>query len=144
MPLNSIFQAPPDIKHSTLHKWAPQLQETKERFHQVHQYARDHLSEAVKRQRQQYHHERKDFYAGSKVWLFMPKSQLGASKKLSSYWTGPWIVCAKPTSSETLIQISPDPQWAQGHHLDTKAVSIDHLKRYRSKLTILASNEASP
>ncbi len=97
----------------------------------AHKYARKHLSIAVRRQRHQYHKERKDFHAGTKVWLFTPTVKKGSSAKLTCYWSGPWIMCAKPTSSKMLLRIAPDPTWAkQLRNSGTRVVSIDRLKLY--------------
>ncbi len=99
----------------------------------AHKYTRKHLSVAVRRQWCQYHKERKDFHAGTKVWLFTPTVRKGSSAKLTCYWSGPWIVCAEPTSSETLLCIAPDPSWAkQLRNSGTQVVSIDRLKLYNN------------
>ncbi len=99
----------------------------------AHKYARKHPLIAVRCQRRQYHKERKDFHAGTKVWLFTPTVKKGSSGKLTCYWSGPWIVCAEPTSSKTLLRIAPDPSWAkQLNNSGTRVVSIDRLKLYNN------------
>ncbi len=99
----------------------------------AHKYARKHLSVAVRRQRRQYHKERKDFHAGSKVWLFTSTVRKGSSAKLTCYWSGPWIMCVEPTSSEMLLRIAPDPAWVkQLRNSGTRVVSIDRLKLYNN------------
>ncbi len=109
------------------------LRKLRKRVLNAHKYARKHLSVAVCRQRHQYHKERKDFHAGTKVWLFTPTVKKGSSAKLTCYWSGPWIVCAEPTSSETLLRIAPDPAWAkQLKNSGTRVVSIDRLKLYNN------------
>ena len=57
----------------------------------------------------------------------------GSSAKLTCYWSGPWIVCAEPTSSETLLRIAPDPSWAkQLRNNGTQVMSIDRLKLFNN------------
>ncbi len=125
VPIDGIFQAPPS--NESVANNTTQLRAIKTRIAKAHQYAREHLAEAVKRQRRQYHHERKEFHAGAQVWLFTPRTKEGISKKLTSFWTGPWVVCAKPTSSETMVRITPDPKWGEGRDKLSKVVSIDRL-----------------
>ncbi len=109
------------------------LRKLRKRILSAHKYARKHLSMAVRRQRRQYHKERKDFHAGTKVWLFTPTVKKGSSTKLTCYWSGPWIVSTEPTSRETLLQITPDPLWAkQLKNNGTQVVSIDRLKLYNN------------
>ncbi len=134
VPIDSIFQAP--SSNEPFASNTVQLRAIKTRIAKAHQYAREHLAEAVKRQRRQYHHERKEFHAGSRVWLFTPRTKEGISKKLTSFWTGPWVVCAKPTSSETMVRITPDPKWGEGKDKTSKVVSIDRLKLYKGPLTL--------
>ncbi len=134
VPIDSIFQTPPSNEPPTNH--TGQLRAIKTRIARAHQYAREHLAEAVKRQRRQYHHERKEFHAGARVWLFTPRTREGVSKKLTSFWTGPWVMCAKPTSSKTMIRITPDPKWVGGRDRHSKVVSIDRLKLYKGPMTI--------
>ncbi len=134
VPIDSIFQTPPSNEPHASN--TEQLRAIKTRIAKDHQYAREHLAEAVKRQRRQYHHKWKEFHTGACVWLFTPRTKGGISKKLTSFWTGPWVVCAKPTSSETMIRITPDPKWEEGHNQLSKVVSIDRLKLYKGPLTI--------
>ncbi len=96
-------------------------------------YACKHLAIAVRRQRRQYHQDRKDFQLGAKVWLFTPLAKSNVSRKLTSYWTGPWRVCAEPTKYKTMVRITPDPSWKEGSKRGTHVVSIDRLKPYHGK-----------
>ncbi len=46
-------------------------------------------------------------------------------------------MCAEPTSSETLLHITPDPSWAkQLKNSGTRVVSIDRLKLYNNAKAI--------
>ncbi len=128
-PIDNIFGGPSDgLDEPGVMDY---LRKLRKRILNAHKYARKHLSVAVRRQRRQYHKERKDFHTGTKVWLFTPTVKRGSSAKLTCYWSGPWIVCAEPTSSETLLRIAPDPAWAgQLKNKGTRVVSIDRLKLY--------------
>ncbi len=99
------------------------------------------MAVAVRRQRRQYHQERKDFKPGTKVWLFTPQSQKNISKKLTPYWTGPWRVCAEPAKYETMVRIAPDPSWKNGSNRGTHVVSIDRLKLYHGSSIQAPGNE---
>ena len=74
-----------------------------------------------------------------KVWLFTPKvARLGDSRKLSRFWTGPWIVCS-PVHSEVYVRITPDPSWTNLKY--TKVVSVDRLKPYLEPAKIVPATE---
>ncbi len=132
-PIDNIFGGPSDgLDEPGVMDY---LQKLRKCVLNAHKYARKHLSVAVRHQRRQYHKERKDFHAGTKVWLFTPTLKKGLSAKLTCYWSGPWIVCAEPTSSETLLTLpdAPDPSWAkQLKNSGTRVVSIDRLKLYNN------------
>ncbi len=136
-PIDNIFGGPnDDLDEPGVMDY---LRKLRKRVLSAHKYARKHLSTAVRRQRRQYHKERKDFHAGTKVWLFTPTVKRGSSTKLTCYWSGPWIVCAEPTSSETLLRIAPDPSWAgQLKNKGTRVVSIDRLKLYNNAKAVKA------
>jgi len=99
----------------------------KDQLQAIHQMVRTNLRRAVLRQRRAYHHEVKNFLPGAKVWLFTPKVLPGTSRKLQSYWSGPWIVAGNPVY-EVLLRIVPDPSWT--HIKKTQQVSIDRLKPF--------------
>ncbi len=94
----------------------------------MQKFVREQGLEAVRRQRRQYHKDRKSFIPGAKVFLFTPTTKHGTARKLSTFWTGPWTVCSEPTGSETMVRIALHPTWT--HIKDTKVVSIDRLKPY--------------
>ncbi len=96
-------------------------------------YARTHLAIAVKRQRWQYHRDKNYFQPGTKVWLFTLLVKSGVSKKLTSYWTGPWRVCTEPAKYKTMVRITPDPSWKGGSKRGMHVVSIDRLWLYHGK-----------
>ncbi len=57
----------------------------------------------------------------------------GTNAKLTCYWSGPWIICTGPTSSESLLRIAPDHTWAkQLKSSGTWVVSIDSLRFYNN------------
>ena len=107
---------------------AAYLRNLRERIDKTQAFARQNLAAAVRRQRRQYHQEKKSFLPGTKVWLFTPTAKPGASRKLSCYWTGPWTVCNTPIN-EVMVRIAPHPSWTTIKA--TKCVSIDRLKVYR-------------
>ncbi len=128
-PIDNIFGGPSDGPDEP--GVMDYLRKLRKNVLSAHKYARKHLSIAVCHQWRQYHKERKDFPAGAKVWLFTPTVKKDSSAKLTCYWSGLWIVCAEPMSSETLLQIAPDPSWAkQLKNSGTRVVSIDWLKLY--------------
>ena len=97
-------------------------------------YARENMATAVSRQRRHYNMELKLFVAGQLVWLWTPASKPHVPRKLSTYWTGPWIVCATPVN-DLLVRIAPHPSWTTQLHKKSRVVSIDRLKVYKSLLS---------
>ncbi len=127
-PLDLMFKAPEDdlLKgNRDHHEYVRRLDQ---RIHRVQKFVREQGLEAVRRQRRQYHKDRKSFIPGAKVFLFTPTTKPGTARKLSTFWTGPWTVCSEPTGSETMVRIAPHPTWT--HIKGTKVVSIDRLKPY--------------
>ncbi len=113
-PIDSIFGfVPPERALGNL-GWEQYYQKLKRRISSAQEYAWKHLTLAVRRQRRQYHQERKDFKPGTKVWLFTPITSKNTSKKLTPYWMGPWRICAEPARYETMVRITPDPSWKEG------------------------------
>ena len=127
-PLDTIFQAPDNPILEGTRDHHDYVRKLNDRIHRAQAYAREHLADAVIRQRRQYNKDVKAFTPGSKVFLFTPVSKPGYSRKLSSFYTGPWTVCSQPTGSETMIRIAPHPDWT--HVKGTKVVSIDRVKPY--------------
>ncbi len=134
-PMDNIFRGPSDnLDEPGIMDYLRKLRKC---VLNAHEYARKHLSIVVCRQRCQYHKERKDLHTGTRVWLFTSMVKKGSSAKLTCYWCGPWIICAEPTSSETLLRIVPDPTWAkQLKNSSTRVVSIDRLKLYNNAKAI--------
>ena len=92
------------------------------RIQETHQLARDHLQEAVQRQRTYYDRALKEYHEGDHVWLYTPPSGVGVSRKFYQGWTGPWEVLDKPTVTTCLIT---------SRELEkTMMVTIDRLKPY--------------
>ena len=130
-PLDLIFGNPNEttkvIDGNDDTKVASYLRNLRARVDKTQEFARKHLAAAVTRQRRQYQQDKKAFLPGSKVWLFTPTTKPGASRKLSSYWTGPWTVCNDPIN-DVMLRIQPHPSWTW--QKGTKVVSIDRLKAY--------------
>ena len=123
-PLDLIFQDPDSTKEMATHQY---VQKLKERIQAAHDFARQNMTTAVKRQRRQYCKDKKLFQIGQRVWLFTPKVAVGESKKLSAMWTGPWTIVETP--SDLLFTIRPNPAWL--HVRGDITVGIDRLKPYR-------------
>ena len=98
----------------------------KRRIVRANTYVRRNMETAVRRQRRQYHQDKQSFLPGTKVWLFTPQTASGEVRKLTKYWSGPWVVCAQPVN-DVMVRIVPDPSWKIG---DSKVVSIDRLKLF--------------
>lgn len=127
-PLDQAFGPPQAWPEGPLHH-QQYVKKLRDRVEAAHAFARAHLSKAVQRQRRQYNLEKKSFAAGCQVWLFTPVAQLGESRKLSTYWTGPWTILR--AVNELMYEIMPDPTWvAQKGPL---VVSIDRLKLYQAE-----------
>jgi hypothetical protein len=131
-PLDVIFGNPNDELVEGSKDYHHYLRKLRSRINRSQAYVRENLRGEVKRQRRQYHKERQCFLAGAKVWLFTPTTLPGASRKLSSYWTGPWVVSATPVN-QVMVRIYPDPTWKPDG--PSKVVSMDRLKPYRSSRT---------
>ena len=108
------------------------LKNLKAKMDAAYKFIRGNLVQTVARTRRQYAAEKKEFRAGSKVWLFTPRSQKSVPRKFSRYWTGPWVVCNTPTSTEVMVRITPDASWIQLTKTRSLVVSIDRLKLYQS------------
>ena len=126
-PLDVIF-GDPEMVPSGLPDEGPReyAEALKRRIIRANAYVRRNMEQAVRRQRRQYHQDRKSFLPGAKVWLFTPQTATGEIRKLTKYWSGPWVVCAEPVN-DVMVRIIPHPSWKKG---DSKVVSIDRLKLY--------------
>lgn len=127
-PLDLIFGEPGREEEgaANFQQYAARL---KSRIQRANAFARANLAEAVRRQRRQYHEQRRDFLPGTKVLLFTPAAT-STSRKMSQYWSGAWTVCAEPVASSTMVRIAPDPSWG---FKGTKVVSIDRLKLFKER-----------
>ena len=82
-----------------------------------------------RRDQRQYHQARHFFLSGARVWLFTPQTATGEMRKLSRYWSGPWVACAQPVN-DVMIRIEPHPSWQGG---PSRVVSINRLRLYRTR-----------
>jgi transposase InsO family protein len=131
-PLDIIFKNPNEGPIEGSCDYHHYVRKLRTRIDRAQEFVRKNLSGEVRRQRRQYHQERRCFLAGARVWLFTPVSLPGMPRKLSSYWTGPWIVAATPVN-QVMVRIYPDPNWK--NVTESKVVSMDRLKPYRSSRT---------
>ena len=127
-PLEALFGNPNPLPptDSTAGEYAARL---RKRLRITQEYVRKNIGKAVARQRRTYNKDKKLFHPGAKVWLFTPVSE--TTKKLASFYTGPWIVCASPDNTDLYVRIAPDPLWKP--QLPSQVVSIDRLKAFQSK-----------
>ena len=126
-PIDLVFGGPPTEGPEAPgdhHRYAAKLTE---RIQRAHTYARQHLGTAVRRQRRQYHLDRRTFEAGALVWLFTPVTKAGESKKLTSCYSGPWQIVEK--INELTFRLRPSPGWSD--EKGERVCSIDRLKPYR-------------
>ena len=125
-PLDHIFGPPPSNLPSCTTDSQLYARQLRQRMDAAQAYARQHIGKAVRRQRRQYHQDKKSFVNGALVWLLTPRSQPGISRKLTTVWSGPWTITRRV--NELMYLIAPDPRWVQTKSPCT--VSIDRLKLY--------------
>ncbi len=119
-PIDAIFGfVPPERALGNL-GWAQYYQQLRKRIGSAQDYAHKHLAIAERRQRQQYHQERKDFKLGTKVWLFTPLSQKNISKKLTPIGLGLGEFVPSPLSTKPWLG-SPQTQ------VGKRAVKGEHM-----------------
>ena len=129
-PLHVAFGSPPATEvfneQLTFQEYAKRLQQ---RVKLVQNYARINLRKALIRQRRVYHHQRRLFLPGQKVWLFTPTVVSELGKKLTRYWSGPWRIARKV--NDLLYEIAPHAEMASLR--PPQVVSIDRLMIYRER-----------
>ena len=134
-PLDVIFNDPNDHAREDVYEhrnFAKYIKNMRAKIEAAHTFIRNNIQKAVIRQRRQYVAEQKWFAVGTKVWLYTPKSKPGIPRKFTNPWTGPWVVCATPASSQVMVRITPDPSWSEQSHRKQVVVSMDRLKPYWS------------
>ena len=120
--LDLLFGDPPNFEqYATAHDYAKVV---RARVQAAHEWARKNIGTTVSRQRKAYYKNKVSYSPGDKVWLFTPRSR-GVSRKLTSYWSGPWTVTSK--INDVMYRLQSDPAWEQQ---SSQAVSIDRLKPY--------------
>jgi transposase InsO family protein len=127
-PLDTIFGNPNPSPYTTKASHMEYCQDLRIRIDTAAQYARRNLAQAVVRQRRHYHKDKKSFLPGIRVWLYTPSLRKGEIRKLTSPWTGPWIVCAEPIN-DCMVRIKPPSHWI---NQESKVVSVDRLQLYLS------------
>ena len=115
---------PPIVGTKSYHDYVRTLQK---KLDAAHEAARLNIAESIRRQRKLYNADSKEFFPGAKVWLWTPRSQPGVCRKLSTFWSGPWIIDEKLYSHNYVI--SPAPE--MNSTLPTLTVSVDRLKAYK-------------
>ena len=125
-PLHLIYGDPNDRKEATsVQRYA---HEVHQRVTAAHRAVREELEAAVERRRRQYHHDAQTYQPGQLVWLFTPAANPGVSRKLQTFWTGPWRILEEV--NQVTYRIQPDPSWRDQKE---QVVSIDRLKPYHAQ-----------
>ena len=122
-PLDILFGSPNPTQANSKPQ---QVLDMKARMDAIHKFTRQHMAKEVLRQRRVYNAEHKLLEVGNKVWLFTPVSQ--TVRKLSTYWTGPWIITNTDRDSAFVI-IVPSDKLKVKRNVPLK-VSIDRIKPY--------------
>ncbi len=125
-PLHLIYGDPNNkAEATTVQQYAQEIQQ---RVAAAHKAVRVELEAAVERRRRQYHRDAQTYQPGQLVWLFTPAANPGVSRKLQTFWTGPWRILEEV--NQVTYRIQPDPSW-QGQK--EQVVSIDRLKPYHAQ-----------
>ena len=137
-PYEVLFGQAPSTQLSLLFKLPPttrrELRDQAFRsMHETHEYARKNIAEFVRRKRCSYQGHLHRYEVGDRVWLFSAKPSTPNSRKLATYWTGPWTISRR--INEVIYMLESDRRWArQGNPM----VAIDRLMPYVGN----AENEA--
>ncbi len=125
-PLHLIYGDPNNRKqYPGAAQFADELQE---RLSASHQAVRKELQRAVERRRRQYQGNQQIYQPGQLVWLFSPALTPGLSKKLQTFWTGPWTIIQR--MNQVVYKIRPDVSWKTKKD---QLVSVDRLKPYHAQ-----------
>lgn len=124
-PLECLFGRPPETFENQ-RSYADYLIALRDRMDAVHDYIRRNVDTAVTRRRRAYHQDQRRFRPGQLVWLFTPALEPGMSRKLSTFWTGPWTILAEITP--VLFRIQAPATWRLRKSI--MDVSIDRLRLY--------------
>ncbi len=99
--------------------------DVQQRLTAAHRAVRLELEAAVERRRRQYQQDVATYQPGQLVWLFTPAANPGVSRKLQTFWTGPWSI--QECLNKVTYRIQPDPSWTGQKE---QIVSVDRLKPY--------------
>ncbi|CAG2186283.1 unnamed protein product [Mytilus edulis] len=93
----------------------------------IHEIARVSLGTAAKRQKRQYDKnvKRLDYSEGDLVRRYQPRTAKGVKKKLSRFWTGPWVIVEKLSNVLYKIKHSPNST--------PVIIHADNLKLYKGE-----------
>ena len=89
VPLDIQFGSPVETEYAS--EWVKKL---REKFDQAHDIARNNIDSEMLRQKR-YHDSKvfwEQFKRGDKVFIYNPARQPGRSRKLCSFWRGPFVV----------------------------------------------------
>lgn len=123
LPVDLCFDPPPNHNQpvATYGEYTEQLQK---RLDTSFQLVRKKLQLSQKRQADEY--DRKVwgspymYKQGDRVWLFNPSTPRGLSPKLTSHWTGPYIVKQSIRNTNYVIQLEAGRKVLTVHHNQLK------------------------
>jgi hypothetical protein len=103
------------------------IQDFVDRLNEVRELARRNIKWAQGKQATEYNSkvEERSYSVGDLVMLLIPAKKKGRSKKLMSFWKGPYVIIDKRGRNNYLLQGVDNPKDIQKTH-------IDRLKDYRS------------
>ena len=134
-PLHLIYGDPNDRRETSADTAQQYAHDVQQRLHAAHRAVREELDAAVERRRRQYHQEVSIYHPGQLVWLFTPAATPGVSRKLQTFWTGPWRILE--CVNQVTYRIQPDPSWSGQKE---QVVSVDRLKPYHAQQEGAAHN----
>ena len=124
-PFEALFGSPPGTPRSN-RNFAEYLRKMQHCMVKTHEYIRKNVDTAVQRNRRAYHLNVKSFGPGQLVWVFTPAISPEVSKKLQTFWTGPWTIIEK--LSDVLFRVQSPASWSLRSPI--QVVSIDRLRLF--------------
>ena len=120
-PLDIMFEMPGSVKVIPPNRWAWEL---KERLENAHRFVRQSMDQAMLRQKTSHDQKLKwqSFQPGEEVYVYFPRYLEGHSKKLTSFWRGPFKVVQKCTDLTYKVLCGP-----------RGAEQVIHVDRMRKK-----------
>ncbi|CAG2196786.1 unnamed protein product [Mytilus edulis] len=127
MPLDVILAEELCENDSELVSEHDHVMKLQDKLKTIHEIARVSLGTAAKRQKRQYDKnvKRMDYSEGDLVRRYQPRTAKGVKKKLSRFWTGPWVIVEKLSNVLYKIKHSPNST--------PVIIHADNLKLYKGE-----------